>query len=80
MWSGLSRRRALNVGGLGTENPACTSPLRRYNGLESVDFTAVPRRTVYRAPPAGPHPWALGDAGVDGGTEHKHDKSRNRLR
>jgi len=38
-----------------------------------------PRRTVYRVSPTGPHPSALGDAAMDGGTEHKNNKSRNRL-
>ena len=80
MWSGLSRRRALNAGGLGTENPACTRPLRRYDSPESGAITARPRRTVYPVSPTGPPLSALGDAEVDDRTEHQHNKARNRLR
>lgn len=65
---------------LWTENPAITRPSRGCNGLKSVDIPAIPRRTVYRVPPTGPHPQALGDAMVGGGTEHKNNKPGNLLR
>ena len=63
-----------------TENPAITRPSRRCNGLKPVDIPAIPRRTVYRVSAPGPHPYALGDAMVNGGTEHKNNKTRHRLR
>jgi len=65
---------------LWTVNPAPTRPSHRCNGLEPVDITARPRWTVYPVSPTGPPPSALGDAEVDDGTEHKHNKASNHLR
>jgi len=60
--------------------PKIPRALRRYDSPESGAITARPRRTVYPVSPTGPPLSALGDAEVDDGTEHQHNKARNRLR